>query len=428
MIVSLALSVLQATSATRAEPASVPQPVVAELKRVAHPLPDGWKAALELAANAEVIAVDVPRGVAAESVELRTELTRRLISERGVRSLAIDADWTEVLRLQEYLHTGAGEPRALVASLSPGPWRTQAFLELLAWMRLYNEDAGHNARLTIVGLDVVDTRFSAMQVAGYFQKVDSASGDRMSLVFSPLRQFDSFGRSRYFELSEPERDGVLAQIGEAVAMVEGSREEFIAKSSEAEWALAVRAAHALMQAEEIYRGMLEGTLENRRARAMAQNLAEHIDRTHARTLVWSHDERAGSEGGDSLGDLLRAAHGDKCVLLGATFGRGSAWTPAGAETPAGERALPNSPADSLESAFTQAGIARAFVSLHELPRDGTAQRWLSEPHPIRGGDPRFAVESEGFVPSAAARSYDGIFFLDVVRAPSFLEAAVATPK
>lgn len=424
----LVLTPLQTPNVAPPEAAAAPEAVVVELAKHVRPLSEAWPAVLDLAKDARVIAIDVPRGVAQESTSLHTELARRLIAERGVRSLALDADWTEAIRLDEYLHTGAGEPRALVASLSPGPWCSQEFLELLAWMRLYNEDSGHADKLSIVGLDVADTRFSAMQVAGYFQKVDSASGERMALAFAPLRQQDAFGRSRYFELSEPQRDGLLTQIGEAIAMVEGSREEFVAKSSEAEWQLALRAAHALMRAEEIYRGMLEGTLENRRARAMAWNLAEHLERTRARTLVWTHDERAGSEGGDSLGDLLRAEHGEKCVLFGATFGRGDAWIPAGHETPAGTRALPAPPEGSVEHTLQRIGKPELFLSLRTLPRDGTAQTWLSEPRAMRGGDPRFAVEKEGHVPVAPARSYDGLFYLDVVTAPAFLEARVATPR
>ncbi|MFN0245190.1 MAG: erythromycin esterase family protein [Planctomycetota bacterium] len=428
LTIALTVTSLQTPNTPRPEDAAAPELVVAEFAKHARALPAAWPAVLELVQDARVIAIDVPRGVAQETIALRAELTRRAIGERGVRSLALDADWTEVIRLDEYLRTGAGEPRALVASMSPGPWCTREFLELLVWMRLYNEDSAHAEKLSIFGLDVADTRFSAMQVAGYFQKVDSASGDRMALVFAPLRQVDSFGRSRYFELSEPERDGLLAQIGEAIAMVEGSREEFVAKSSDVEWELALRAAHALMRAEEIYRGMLEGTLENRRARAMAQNLAEHLERTRARTLVWTHDERAGSESGDSLGDLVRAVHGEKCVLLGATFGRGVAWIPAGHETPAGARALPQAPDGSVEHAFQRIEKPEVFLSLRALPRDGSARSWLAQTHAMRGGDPRFVVEKEGFVPVEPARSYDGLFFLEVVTAPVFLEAEVVTPR
>lgn len=67
-------------------------------------------------------------------------ILRFLVEHSGFRSLVLEGDDATSAALDEYVRTGAGDPRALLAQ-ARSFWRTEELLEAVAWVRRYNQ--GH---------------------------------------------------------------------------------------------------------------------------------------------------------------------------------------------------------------------------------------------------------------------------------------------
>lgn len=69
---------------------------------------------------------------------IKHRLLRFLVEYAGFRSLVLEGEWTKIIPLDAYLHTGVGDPRVLLAE-AWGPLQTEEVLDAIRWMRTFNE-------------------------------------------------------------------------------------------------------------------------------------------------------------------------------------------------------------------------------------------------------------------------------------------------
>jgi erythromycin esterase len=106
----------------------------------------------DMVGDARVVGVGRPTHGAHELSTLTHRIVRLLVEHLGFRSLALEEGWTTGIPIDEYLRTGSGDPRELVKGASP-PHRTEEFLDVLRWMRAYNE-VNPTDPLRFVGVDI----------------------------------------------------------------------------------------------------------------------------------------------------------------------------------------------------------------------------------------------------------------------------------
>jgi erythromycin esterase-like protein len=90
-----------------------------------------------------------------------------LASEMGFTIFAIEDDMPEAEQIDDYIQTGAGDPKALVLKLFP-VWQTQEVLDLVLWMRRYNESG--KGRLHFAGFDMQNEIGAQRIVADFVKK------------------------------------------------------------------------------------------------------------------------------------------------------------------------------------------------------------------------------------------------------------------
>jgi erythromycin esterase len=54
--------------------------------------------------------------------------------ELGFNTFAIEATWPEANLINDYVHTGVGDPARLLAGLYFWTWNTQEVLDMINWM------------------------------------------------------------------------------------------------------------------------------------------------------------------------------------------------------------------------------------------------------------------------------------------------------
>ena len=81
---------------------------------VAHPaaIASDYEPLRQRAGDCQVVLVGEASHGTHEFYEIRAELTKRLIAENGFRSLAVEADWPDALRVHRYVQGSGGEANA----------------------------------------------------------------------------------------------------------------------------------------------------------------------------------------------------------------------------------------------------------------------------------------------------------------------------
>jgi erythromycin esterase-like protein len=329
-----------------------------------------------------------------EFYALRAGITRRLIEQRGLDAVAVEADWPDAYRVNCFV-AGAGDDRSAGAALGdfrrfPGwMWRNLDVRDFVGWLRDHNERAGE--RVGFYGLDLYSLHASIEAVLRYLDEVDPPAARRARLRYACFEHVDGADPQRYGYATmvggaDPCEADVIEQLVDLQRSAATHHERDGRVADDAQF-FAEQNARLVRNAERYYRAMYRGRAEswNLRDEHMTETLATLADRIErqrgrpARIAVWAHNSHLGDaratemadHGERNVGQLVRErwGAGDVC-LVGFTTDRGtvtaaSDWGGA-AERKRVRRAL----AGSHEQVFAGLTVP-AFV----LPLEPVAREW-----------------------------------------------------
>jgi erythromycin esterase-like protein len=324
-----------------------------------------------------------------EFYRLRADLTKRLIEERGFTAVAVEADWPDAYRVNNYVR-GVGDDRSAEEALSgfrrfpAWMWRNEVVVEFVGWLRQRNANRAPNTLAAgFYGIDLYSLNASIEAVIEYLDRVDPEAArrarDRYGCFEDFSRDTDTYGYLTSVGAAEPCEDAVVAQLVDLqrrsaeIASLDGRVAEDAAFYAE-------QNARLVRNAEEYYRSMFRGrgSSWNLRDRHMVETLDELVAHhrrqgLEPKVVVWAHNSHLGdaraTEIGDSgewnVGQLVRQAHGDDTILIGFTTHTGTVTAASdwggNAET---KRVVP-SLRDSYERLFHDTGIDRFWLNLRD---------------------------------------------------------------
>ncbi|RSM77808.1 erythromycin esterase family protein [Kibdelosporangium aridum] len=136
MIVALTAGLLLVVAAP-ASGSSHADPVVRALEGVARPL----GRFVETVGDASVVGVGEATHGSHEFFVLQHRVFAQLVRGKEFGTFAREVSWSGGLRLDEYVVHGTGDPRQIMREEFQGSylWNTEEYLDLIEWMRAYNE-------------------------------------------------------------------------------------------------------------------------------------------------------------------------------------------------------------------------------------------------------------------------------------------------
>jgi erythromycin esterase-like protein len=105
-----------------------------------------------------------------EFFQLKHRLVEFLAAEMGFTIFSIEANMPEAYRLNDYVLHGRGDPKQLLKGLYFWTWDTQEVLDMILWMRQFNESG--KGRLEFTGFDMQTPTVAMEIVREFVAKVD----------------------------------------------------------------------------------------------------------------------------------------------------------------------------------------------------------------------------------------------------------------
>ncbi len=317
----------------------------------------------------------------------RARITRRLIVEKGFTAVAVEADWPDAYRVNRYVLGLSGDAHATAALADfrrfPGwMWRNADVVELVTWLRSHNDTCPRPAsKARFYGLDLYSLRASMEAVVAYLDTVDPEAAkcarERYSCFDHVGGEGPEYGHAVALDLMVPCENQVVAELVDlrrrAASLM--ARDGWAAED---EFFFAEQNARLIHNAERYYRSMYHGRVSswNLRDQHMTEtlaNLAAHLDRLvgRAKIVVWEHnshvgDARAtelGESGEHNVGQLVRTAWRDDCLLVGFTTDHGRVTAASEWGGPAERKHVRPALAGSYEEVFHQMEADNFLVHL-----------------------------------------------------------------
>lgn len=324
-----------------------------------------------------------------EFYQLRAELTRRLIVDKGFDAVAVEADWPSALRASRYAQGADSDPsgEAALRGFERFPrwmWRNTEVVAWLDWLRERNRSAPEpSAQVGFFGLDLYSLRESMNAVLAYLARIDTEAARRARARYACFDDLadepQDYGQAVTFGLREHCRQEVMQQLEELCSDLRHLRHDGTASTDELFYAQ--QNARVVRNAEAYYRGMFERRTDtwNLRDRHMADTLFEldrHLTQQRgrpARIAVWAHNSHIGDaratdaarRGQWNLGQLVREQHPDPrdTFLVGFTTHTGTVAAASDWDAPLETKTVLPSRPDSIERVLHDSGLDRFVLPL-----------------------------------------------------------------
>ena len=323
--------------------------------------------------SAEVVGLGESTHGTREYTELRRQLIEALVHEHWLTTIALEASWEEVARLDDYVRRGKGTAREAVESLIYWPWRTEEFVVFVESVRRLNDSLAADQKIEFVGVDYAPPRATVDFMHRSFGKAGSPTPDAVSRL-APLRQIASWNELP--KLLPQERDGVLRALREL-------QRSFEIQSDES-W-LTLRGLTITQHIVEFD----IGSDEEFRDPVMAQAVLELLSRSNRRirVAVWAHEAHLAKgvvEGALPMGFHLQKRLADKYLAVGSMFYDGSFRTYSLVKGDLVEHVVQPPPAFFFESAMRRVSPSEACIlDVTAGMRRPDVRNWLSLPKLVR---------------------------------------------
>ena len=364
--------------------------------------------------NARIVAMGEETHGTREFFQLKHRMLEFLVERMGFTIFGIEANWPESLVVNDYVLDGNGDPEQALAGLYFWTWNTQEVLDLIQWMRRYNQDPSHVKKVKFFGFDMQETRVAVTNVEVYLKTVDPEKANIAFAVLAPLS--DAAGEREYANKSEQFRKNIAEGINSLLARFDAEKKLYVGKSSAEAW---LRARHNLEIVQQAERMNSAGPIGRYsvRDRSMAENVKWILDNEApgSKIMLWAHNAHVSvlpSVITDPMGMTLRGTYGKEMVVCGFSFDHGSFQA---IEKGKGLREFTVGPAiaGSVDSTLSAIGIPLFAVDLRTAPSTGVVADWLNTPRLMRTIGAVYSDNSaKTFYASMSLHSFDVLFFVD----------------
>jgi erythromycin esterase len=382
--------------------------------------------------NARIASLGEPTHGTREVFQVKHRLLELLVEEKGFTAFAIEASFPDCLAINDYVRQGAGDPEKALSGQGFWTWDTEEVLDLIKWMRRYNEDPRHVRKLKFYGFDMQNPSSAAARALAYLEKAEPGITGPVEQPLEALRSKPGRG---LLGAKPEERAAVRKGLAELLELFDGRRERLVRATSAEEFELARRCAVVAGQGARLWTPRAEreaeggpGPSDNFRDHYMAENVAWALGQEGegGKVVTWAHNWHAsrwepdGRDGAPRMGTYLARRFGKDHVVFGFVFNQGGfqALRRATGDPQAkrGLQAFTVGPAKagSVDHALAQARLPLFVLDLRRAPEDGPVADWLRSKHPLRTAGAVFQPENEveHYEPVAPAREYDALVFLE----------------
>ncbi|HYD48211.1 MAG TPA: protein-L-isoaspartate(D-aspartate) O-methyltransferase [Terriglobales bacterium] len=272
-----------------------------------------------------------------EFYRMRARITRELIVRRGFTIMAVEADWPDAARIDQFIRhaPGPAHPWKAFARFPTWMWRNREVEELVHWLRDHNgKVADSQQRAGFYGLDLYSLYTSIGAVLGYLDKVDPAAAKIARERYGCLTPWQNdpaaYGRaaltSSYGDCEEAVVEMLRQMLDERSRYRHADGDRYLD---------ALQNARLVANAEHYYRAMYYGSVQswNLRDQHMFETLQLLLAfrGPESRAVVWEHNSHIGNaaatemhaRGEHNVGELVREKYGDAAYLVGFGTDRGT---------------------------------------------------------------------------------------------------------
>ena len=273
--------------------------------------------------DAKVVLLGEATHGTAEFYNWRTEISKRLIIEKGFNTIAVEGDWADGIRVNNFIignKKDSIEVLRVLQLFDRWPsflWANTEFLNFMLWLNNYNATRSASKKITFYGTDL----FSIIDAADTMSH--RLNSDTVMAAIEQFRNcFDLFANDEQLYAKQDQKANCSEQ---SKHLLEVTNKYNLGKDSLSALFF-LQAALTVFNGEQYFRLQRNRTdVWNIRENHMAESIRRltDTDANKRKVIVWMHNSHTGDafyasthwSGRTSVGEILREKMGEKNVYI-----------------------------------------------------------------------------------------------------------------
>ena len=226
-----------------------------------------------------------------EFFQMKHRMFEFLVEEMGYRVFAIEASFGGAQVVNDYILNGMGSIDEAMAALEYWTWHTEEVVDMIEWMRNYNESSDNKDKIKFYGFDMQSINYTLNDILGDLHKFDYRRYKEFTENLSKIDPMSFYAPSPG-DLLIIEKD-----ILEIKSLYEENRDNYINKKSQKEFDLMIKNFDIILQWIEFNQISIEEDFNrgfNIRDKYMAENVkwmlnfeTQHYG--NDKIMLWAHN-------------------------------------------------------------------------------------------------------------------------------------------
>ncbi|WML33637.1 erythromycin esterase family protein [Clostridium sp. OS1-26] len=343
-----------------------------------------------------------------------------LVEKMGYRLFAIEAEFGGAQDVNDYILYGKGNAEDAIKSMKFWTWSTEEVVDMVEWMRNYNENPEHKTKIKFYGFDMQSGDKNSARVLEYIKKVDN---NKLSEFKGKLSDVND----NLYSLDKEKLENIKKGTEQLKNIFEEKKQDYVNKSSISEYEKVLQDLNVINQCVEyviITKTEGWGKASNTRDHYMAQNAKWILDYEkqfgNDKIMLWAHNGHITKKISNykSMGQNLKEMFNDEYYAIGFDFYQGSFRA-----IPCDSRGqtigsglakfnISSSDSNSFAYSFEKTGVPLSFIDFKSASKDTNVSAWLSQKQLIHSiGAIYNGRPNQWMLPEVPIESYDGLIFV-----------------
>jgi erythromycin esterase len=330
---------------------------------------DDLKPLKDLIGKARIVSLGECTHGSSEVFSMKHRMLEYLVIEKGFTIFSIEANMPEAFALNEYIIEGKGEPRKLLAGMYFWTWNTQEVLDMIEWMKKYNETA--TKKIMFTGFDMQFPNISIKIIRDYLNLNKPG-------FLSILNDYDLLSKKKLMKKNEGNNIFKTLMADAQILMDSLNAHKPGIFDKDFNW--------AFQNASILWQYAANHFSNPSRDESMAENVKWILNENpSAKIVLWAHNghikkDNDGFEN-KSMGEYLDKLYGKEMIAIGFATAEGTytALQRDGTKFTALDSTnniLPKE--NSYESIFNTADAANFLLDLRNVSKDQESSGWIFE--------------------------------------------------
>lgn len=363
------------------------------LRSVAIPLqgkPSDYDSLIDHVGDAQIVLLGEATHGTHEFYDIRSQISKRLISEKGFHTIAIEGDWPDAFQVNRYIHsqmyTDANDALSSFDRFPIWMWRNVPMINFVEWMRHYNQKAKPENKVRFLGLDLYSLYRSVDVVINYLEHIDPEAAQEARYHYSCFDHFREDPQAYGYAVFKRVIESCAGDVIEQLQRLLDQDWEFLEKGKiSAEEAFYIEQnARVVKNAEQYYRSLFGSEISNWNLRDshMLETLNALINHYQLmgiespKIVIWAHNSHVGnaaatqmSERGEyNIGQLVKEQFGKiNAISVGFTTYNGTVSAASNWHQPVERKIIRDALPDSYEALFHAVGLPNFLLLLKNAP-------------------------------------------------------------